>query len=113
MRAGMVPHPRAYRWSSYHAHALGRLDPLLTGHELFDRMGRDPAERREEYRALFRTGLDPGFVDGLRAATNGGWALGDARFTRQIAKALGRRVAPLARGRPSKAKAVRRQLNLL
>jgi hypothetical protein len=30
------------------------------------------------------------FADALRAATNGGWALGDARFKRQIAKALDR-----------------------
>jgi hypothetical protein len=90
------------------ARTLGRLDLLLTGHELFDRIGRDPAERQKEYWALFRTALDPGFVDGLRAATNGGWALGDTRFKRQIAKALGRRVAPLARGWPPKAKAERR-----
>jgi hypothetical protein len=34
-------------------------------------------------------------VDRLRAATNGGWALGDARFKLQIAEALGWRVAPL------------------
>jgi len=49
----------------------------------------------------------------LRAATQGGWALGDARFKRQIAKALGRRVAPLPRGRPSKQKPDQRQLRLL
>jgi len=48
-----------------------------------------------------------------RAATNGGWALGDARFKRQIVKALGRRVAPLSKGRPPKAGADRRQLILL
>jgi hypothetical protein len=49
----------------------------------------------------------------LRAAINGGWALGDTRFKQQIAKALGRRVAPLPKGRPKKAKAERRQLGLL
>jgi hypothetical protein len=38
-------------------------------------------------------------VDGPRGATNGGWALGDARFKRQIAKALDRRVAPLSKER--------------
>ena len=42
--------------------------------------------------------LDGGFVKGLRAETRGGWALGDTRFRRQIAKALGRQVAPLPRG---------------
>ena len=75
----------------------------MTGHELYDRLARTPAERQKEYRALFRAALDVDFVDGLRAATNGGWALGDARFKQQIAKALGRRVAPLRKGRPKKA----------
>jgi hypothetical protein len=45
-------------------------------------------------------------------ATNGGWVLGDTRFKQQIAEALGRRVALLAKGRPRKAKAKRRQLSL-
>jgi putative transposase len=113
VRARMVRHPREYRWSSYRAHAQGVTDPLLSGHELYDRLGRTPADRQQEYRALFRAALDENFVDGLRAATNGGWALGDTRFKRQIAKALGRRVAPLPKGRPRKAKAQPRQLSLL
>ena len=113
VRARMVRHPRDYRWSSYRAHAQGATDSLLTGHELYDRLGGTPAERQKEYRALFRAALDDSFLDDLRAATNGGWALGDARFKQQIAKALGRRVAPLPRGRPCKAEAERRQLNLL
>ena len=113
VRARMVRHPRDYRWSSYLAHAQGAADPLLTGHEIYDRLGRTPAERQKDYRALFRAALDDAFVDDLRAATNGGWALGDARFKRQIAKALGRRVAPLPKGRPPKPRSDRRQLNLL
>src|SRR5258708_6559469 len=48
-----------------------------------------------------------------RKSPNGGWALGDARFKRQIAMALGRRVAPLPKGRRSKAKAQRQQSSLL
>jgi hypothetical protein len=39
-------------------------------------------------------------------------ALCDARFKRQIAKALGRRVAPLPKGRPPRRKPDRRQLDL-
>jgi putative transposase len=31
VRAEMVRHPRDYRWSSYHYHAEGKSDPLLTG----------------------------------------------------------------------------------
>jgi putative transposase len=109
----MVAHPRDYRWSSYHAHAHGALDPLAADHALYQRRGPKPAERQTAYRTMFRAALDDGVVDALRAATNGGWALGDARFKRQITKALGRRVAPLPKGRPRKTAADRRQLNLL
>ena len=113
VRARMVRHPRDYRWSSYRAHAQGRADLLLTGHERYDRLGRTAATRQQGYRALFRAALNQDFVQDLRAATNGGWALGDARFKQQIAKALGRRVVPLPKGRPPKAPAERRQLSLL
>jgi putative transposase len=100
VRAGLVAHPRDYPWSSYRCHAEGAADPLLTDHPLQDRLGATAALRRKSYRALFRQALDEAFVEELRAATNGGWALGDARFKRRVAKALGRRVAPLPRGRP-------------
>jgi hypothetical protein len=63
------------------------------------------AARREAYRALFADAPDPDFVDDLRKATNGGWALGDAAFKRRIAEALGRRVDKLTKGRPPKVKA--------
>jgi putative transposase len=85
-----------YRWSSYRAHSQGAADPLVAVHELYDRIGGTQAERQKRYRTLFRTALENGFLDDLRAATNGGWALGD--FKRRIAKALGRRVVPLPKG---------------
>jgi putative transposase len=115
VRAAMVAHPRDYRWSSYHAHAEGAANSLLTDHALYRALGADAAGRRAAYRALFRAALDDGFIDALRAATNGGWALGGDRFKRRIATALDRRVAPLPRGRPPRAPDPRakRQLNLL
>ena len=113
VRAAMVRHPRDYAWSSYRAHALGRPDELVSDHPLYRALGRSSPQRQEAYRDLFRVSLDPDFIDSLRAATNGGWALGNDRFKRQIAKAMGRRVAPLPRGRPSKAGKDKRQLNLL
>ncbi|MCK6454219.1 MAG: transposase [Alphaproteobacteria bacterium] len=113
VRAGMARHPREYRWSSYRMHAEGAVDPLVADHPIYRSLGRDAAARQEAYRALFRGKLEPDFVDALRHATNGGWALGDARFKREIAKTLGRRVAPLPKGRPPKAPADKRQINLL
>ena len=113
VRAGLVDHPRDYRWSSYPAHAEGEPDTLVSDHPLFRRLGRSIAERQKAYRALFRSKLDETFIDNLRAATNGGWALGDRDFQRQIAKTAKRRVAPLPPGRPANAKRDKRQLNLL
>jgi putative transposase len=92
-QSGACAHGSASRddaWSSYNAHARRAMDPHLGGHALFDGLGASPADRRKAYRELFRTAPDADFADALRAATNGGWALGDARFKRQIAKALDR-----------------------
>lgn len=113
VRAGLAAHPRDYAWSSWRAHAAGAADALVSDHPLYRALGRSTAERQKEYRALFRPALDPVFVEELRAATNGGWALGGERFKRQIAKALRRRVAPLPKGRPPKAKGDKRQISLL
>ena len=113
VRARMVKHPREYSWSSYRANALGAADALVSIHPLYRALASTAGERQSAYRTLFRAALDTGFVDALRAATNGGWALGNDRFKRRIAKALKRRVAPLPRGRPRNPAKDRSQLNLL
>jgi len=113
VRAGMVTAPGDYAWSSWRAHAEGASDQLLTGHELYRALGATPAERQAAYRALFDTALDPEFVDGVRAATNGGWALGSERFQRQIAEALARRVTPAPVGRPPALRPDKREEKLL
>jgi len=113
VRARMVARPRAYRWSSYRRNALGAADPLVTPHPLYQALGRSEAERQEAYRGLFGEALDAAFLDDLRAATQGGWALGDDRFRRRIAAASGRRAAPLTPGRPAAKRADKRQLILL
>ena len=102
VRAGMVVHPGDYVWSSFRAHAFGAADALVRDHALYRGLGRSAAERRGAYRALFEPPVDAAFLDRLRAATNGGWALGDERFKRNLATALGRRAAPLPRGRRRK-----------
>ncbi len=100
VRAKMAARPLDYPWSSYRAHAHGKADALLTDHAIYKALGRSAAERQKSYRALFATPLEREFVDALRAATNGGWVLGSARFQAQIAAALNRRVAPLPPGPP-------------
>ncbi len=113
VRAQMVAHPRDYPWSSYRAHADGAKDPLASEHRLYRTLGRSAADWQKAYRELFRGALPVAFVEALRAATNGGWALGGERFKRQIAKMAGRRAAPLPKGRPPVNRRDKRQLNLL
>jgi putative transposase len=101
LRAEMVRHPRDYRWSSYHYHAEGKSDPLLTPHSLYQRLGGTAAARQQAYRALFRHHLSGETLDTIREATNKAWVLGSDKFKDRLAKKLERRVAPLPRGRPS------------
>ena len=65
VRAGMVDHPRAYRWSSYRAHADGAADALLSEHACYRALGRGREVRQKAYRALFRGALDSSFVVNL------------------------------------------------
>lgn len=104
VRARMVRHPRDYPWSSYAANATGAAnaadDPLLADHPVYHALGADAPARQAAYRALFRAHLPEETILSLRAATNGGWALGDERFKRKVARIAGRRVVPLPAGRP-------------
>lgn len=103
VRAGMVKHPRDYRWSSYHANGEGRHDALLVSHEEYLRLGREGTARREACRALFKAHLDAETIEAIRLATNGNFVLGAERFQKQIAKMLKRRVVPGRPGRPRQA----------
>ena len=100
VRAGMVRHPREYRWSSYAANAEGERDALLSAHEQYLLLAREDKARREAYRELFKAHLDEEQIEQIRQATNGNYALGSARFQAQIAKALGQRVVRGKAGRP-------------
>lgn len=93
-----------YRWSSHGRHVDGADDPVTREHHLYRDLGATPAKRQRVYRKLFQSALAKSFQDELQAATDGGWAVGSAAFKRRIAAASGRRVVPLPRGRPRKAK---------
>ena len=63
--------PQDYRWSSYHANALGKASRFIVPHEQYLRLARDDADRQEAYRALFKVHLDEEVVGQIRSATNG------------------------------------------
>jgi putative transposase len=98
VRAGMVKHPGEYPWSSYCCNALGEPDSLVSGHGLYGRLGENPEERQQAYRALFAHEIGEEVLEQIREATNKAWVLGDQRFRDQIQAQLRRRVAPKAKG---------------
>ncbi len=100
VRAGMVNRPQEYRWSSYHANALGKASSLIIPHDQYRRLAQDENSRLEAYRALFKAHLDEEVVGEIRSATNGNYALGGERFQREIELALGRRARRGHAGRP-------------
>lgn len=71
----------------------------MTDLAMFAALGGTAAERQAAYRALFEEVLDEAWIAELRAATNGGWALGSERFQAQTA-ASGRRATRLPKARP-------------
>jgi putative transposase len=100
VRACIAHHPRDYRWSSYRANGIGRLDSLITPHPLYMALAHDDTARRAAYRALCGDGLEPDMIERIRAATHSNVVLGDEHFTQQIARTLERRVTPGKAGRP-------------
>ena len=100
VRAGMVVHPRDYPWSSYRANAEGSQSSLVTPHVEYTRLGERGGLRRASYRGLLAEQLDGTLADEIRAATNGGFALGSGGFQQEIGIALGRRAHRGQPGRP-------------
>ncbi|MCU0950928.1 MAG: transposase [Burkholderiaceae bacterium] len=102
VRAGLVAEPSAYRWSSYAHHVGLRPDPLIDEHPLVWSLGNTPFERQSAYRRLFEhPGADQEAAR-IRAAIQGGWAVGDAAFVERIGSAVGRPASLRRPGRPAK-----------
>ena len=99
VRAGMVPDPGAYPWSSYRSHGLGERDELIRDHELYLALGANTDDRRRAYRDLFRSQMDEAALTEIRKAASRELVLRSERFRQEVEEALGKRVEPRKRGR--------------
>jgi putative transposase len=105
VRAGMVAHPRDYRWSSYGFNALGERNAnthWLTPHKQYLRLDRTDEDRRSAYRQLFRSAISQHDLQQIRESSHKGWALGSARFKQQVEVLSDRRAVSKGVGRPRK-----------
>ena len=110
VRAGMVEHPSEYPWSSYRGNALGKQNVMVTAHELYHELGRNPKEREKAYRCLFDSPMDDKTLKEIREATNKAWVLGDDRFKDKIERLLNRRARSKPKGGDKKSKAYKEQV---
>lgn len=91
-------------WSSA-AHHLGeRVDPIISDHLQYWAQGNTPFEREALYREICQHALTLSEVTQIRNAVMKGWPIGSAEFLNHLATATDRRLLPLPRGRPSKAR---------
>jgi putative transposase len=75
VRAGMIPSPSAFAWSSYAGNSGAREDSLLTPHSEYVAIAIDVSGRQVAYRQLLDEPDDDHFVQTMRKATDGGFAL--------------------------------------
>ena len=69
---------------------------------LFLALGANDKNRRDAYRALFRTSLDQAAIDDIRRALKQNQALGNSGFMTKIARVTGERREARPRGQPRK-----------
>lgn len=84
VRAGLVPSPELYRWSSFRAHALGQEDPLVTPHPLYSAIGGTPVDRQLGWRAVCGAPIDENQLAMIRRAIHVGRTLGEQTFSGQV-----------------------------
>jgi putative transposase len=100
VRALMVNKPIDYMWSSFAANATGKVNQVVTSHDLYKALGDQPETRHAAYRELFRHTLDSESVHAIRATVQTGTPLGNDRFREQVEIALGCKTGQARRGRP-------------
>lgn len=84
VRAGLTDEPGEYRWSSYHANALGVEDPLIAPHAAYLAVGQDPSARQRQYRQLFESPLTPAMLEDIRHQTRRGHAFASEDFRTRL-----------------------------
>jgi putative transposase len=100
VRAKLAKDAARYRWSSYGANALGKDDPLVSPHAVYEALGRGPAARQKKYLALFGLDADVKTSARIELALIQNQPLGNERFYAKIERLTGERREARPRGRP-------------
>jgi putative transposase len=99
VRAGMVDHPGRYRWSSFRQNASGAPAGLLVAHREYERLGDNPAARRQRYLAFFELPFEEETLHEIRLHASKCRALGTKAFQESISMQIGRPACIVRPGR--------------
>jgi putative transposase len=102
VRAGMVPSPAEYFWSSHRCNAMGWENDLITPQEEWLSLGQSKDARCAAYRALFEQAPNDERLAQIRYCNRKGLPLGDPSFKVQIESHLRVRLGNGKVGRPRK-----------
>jgi putative transposase len=100
VRADIVKSPSAYRWSSYHANALGKQNDIITRHDVYQALGKTALSRQAAYKELFKSNIEQEQLKSIRSAWQTGTPLGNEYFKEKIEAKLACKVGYARRGRP-------------
>jgi putative transposase len=103
VRAGMVRHPRDYRWSSYNRRALSRSDYLVDEDLWYVSLGHTTEDRARVYANWLEASISDEEWELIRRATQQGRVVGNDVFQEEISSRVGRRLKGETRGRPKRA----------
>ena len=104
VRAGMVPDPSDYRWSSYNCTAKGVKDQVVDFSQAYLSYGINECERQVEWRTYVYDTIPDYELQLIRDALQRGQVTGSDKFRHEISNKLGIRLSNKGPGRPRKTK---------
>jgi putative transposase len=102
VRAGIVNHPRGFRWSSYHRNGDGLSNDFLKSHPAYAALGASSASRAQAYRAIVAQGCPDSELESIRAMTQRQRVFGSQEFREKLRTEFDRELGVAKRGRPKK-----------
>ena len=100
VRAGIVAHPRDYRWSSYRFHGEGTKDALLDVDPCYLGLGDSDLQREQSYRQLMEAGNPEHELVMIRTSVQRGGVTAGQSYIQGLSLRLSRQLELRPRGRP-------------
>ena len=102
VRAKLVPAADEYRWSSYAAHGLGKVDELLDPLPDYEATAGYPAVRRRRWAAYVHQTPPDAEIRSTGRSNESGLPFGQSKWVNRLAKKLNLDLTIRPRGRPRK-----------